>query len=69
MHQAADSSNHIASGALEQSRTAQDISERLEAIVAIAEQTASGSKQTAAASNEVAKLADELQDSIRSFSV
>lgn len=69
VHQASDSSNHIANAALEQSRTAQDISERLEQIVSIAEQTASGSKQTAQASNEVAKLSGELQDSIKSFKV
>ncbi|MGM0480909.1 MAG: HAMP domain-containing methyl-accepting chemotaxis protein [Pseudomonadota bacterium] len=67
VHQASDSSNHIATAAQEQSRTTHDISERLEAIVSIAEQTASGSKQTAQASTEVAKLADELQGSIRSF--
>lgn len=69
VHQAADSSNHITTAALEQSRTAQDISERLEQIVAIAEQTAAGSQQTAKASNEVAKLSEELQDSIKSFTV
>jgi methyl-accepting chemotaxis protein len=69
VHQASDSSNHIANAAKEQSSTAHDISERLEAIVSIAEQTASGSKQTAQASTEVAKLADELQDSIKSFRV
>lgn len=69
VHQASDSSNHIATAALEQSKTAQDISERLEQIVSIAEQTAEGSKQTASASNEVAKLSQELQDSIKSFTV
>lgn len=69
VHQASDSSNHIATAALEQSSTAQDISERLEQIVAIAEQTASGSQQTASASNEVAKLSEELQDSIKTFKV
>ncbi|MGX5914962.1 methyl-accepting chemotaxis protein [Aliidiomarina sp. Khilg15.8] len=67
VHQASDSSTQIAAAAEEQSATAQDISEKLEAIVAIAEQAEAGAKQTAQASDEVAKLSAEMQDSVKSF--
>jgi methyl-accepting chemotaxis protein len=67
VHQASDSSTQIATAAEQQSATAQDISEKLEAIVAIAEQAEAGAKQTAQASDEVAKLSAEMQDSVKSF--
>lgn len=67
VHQASDSSTAIATAAEQQSATAQDISEKLEAIVAIAEQAESGARQTAQASDEVAKLSAEMQDSVKSF--
>lgn len=67
VHQASDSSTAIATAAEQQSATAQDISEKLEAIVAIAEQAEAGARQTAQASDEVAKLSSEMQDSVKSF--
>lgn len=67
VHQASDSSTAIATAAEQQSATAQEISEKLEAIVAIAEQAESGARQTDQASGEVAKLAAEMQDSIKTF--
>lgn len=67
VHQASDSSTAIATAAEQQSATAQDISEKLEAIVAIAEQAESGARQTSQASEEVAKLSSEMQDSVKSF--
>ena len=67
VHQAADSSTAIAAAAEQQSATAQDISEKLEEIVAITEQAESGARQTSQASEEVAKLSAEMQDSVKSF--
>lgn len=67
VHQASDSSTHIATAAEEQSATSREISETLEQIVAIAERAESGALQTDEASNEVARLAAEMQESIRSF--
>jgi len=67
VHEAFDRSTQIASAAEEQSVVAHEISENLESIVAIAEQTTAGSQQTAQSSNEVAKLAEELQQSVQEF--
>lgn len=67
VHQAADSSTHIATAAEEQSATSREISEKLEQIVAIAERAEAGALQTDEASGEVARLAAEMQESIRSF--
>ena len=67
VHQAFDRSSQIATAAEEQSVVAHEISENLESIVAIAEQTTAGSKQTAASSSEVAKLSEELQQSVQEF--
>lgn len=67
VHQASDSSTQIAAAAEQQSATAQDISEKLEAIVSIAEQAELGARQTSEASDEVAKLSAEMQDSVKSF--
>jgi len=67
VHQASDSSTHIATAAEEQSATSREISEKLEQIVAIAERAEAGALQTDEASDEVARLAAEMQESIRSF--
>ncbi|MCO4322625.1 methyl-accepting chemotaxis protein [Aliidiomarina quisquiliarum] len=67
VHQASDSSTHIATAAEEQSATSREISETLERIVAIAERAEAGALQTDEASDEVARLAAEMQESIRSF--
>ena len=69
VHEAYDRSSQIATAAEEQSVVAQEISENLESIVTIAEQTTSGSQQTAASSGEVAHLAEELQQSVQEFKV
>lgn len=60
VHQAFDRSSQIANAAEEQSVVAHEISENLESIVTIAEQTASSS-------SKVASLAEELQRSVREF--
>ena len=67
VHEAFDRSSQIATAAEEQSVVAHEISENLESIVAIAEQTTAGSQQTAASSSEVARLAEELQQSVQEF--
>ncbi|MCJ8320440.1 MAG: methyl-accepting chemotaxis protein [Colwellia sp.] len=67
VHEAYDKSSQIATAAEEQSVVAHEISENLESIVAIAEQTTAGSQQTAASSSEVARLAEELQQSVQEF--
>lgn len=67
VHEAFDRSSQIATAAEEQSVVAHEISENLESIVAIAEQTTTGSKQTAASSSEVARLSEELQQSVQEF--
>ncbi|GMM86092.1 methyl-accepting chemotaxis protein [Pseudoalteromonas sp. MTN2-4] len=67
--QAHDVSEEISNAANEQQQVAQEISERLESIVAIAEQTAEGANQTSISSSEVAKLAEELRQSVEQFRV
>jgi methyl-accepting chemotaxis protein len=67
VHEAFDRSSQIATAAEEQSFVANEISENLESIVAIAAQTTEGSQQTAASSSEVARLAEELQSSVQEF--
>lgn len=67
VHEAYDRSSQIATAAEEQSVVAHEISENLESIVAIAEQTTAGSQQTASSSSEVARLAEELQQSVQEF--
>lgn len=67
VHQANDMSEQIVSAAREQNQVSSEISERLESIVAIAEQTASGSEQTELSSQEVARLAEELRLSVDEF--
>ena len=67
VHEAFDRSSQIATAAEEQSVVTHEISENLESIVAIAEQTTAGSQQTAASSREVARLSEELQQSVQEF--
>jgi methyl-accepting chemotaxis protein len=67
VHQAYDRSYQIANAAEDQNAVAHEISINLESILTIAEQTNAGSQQTASASNEVAKLSEELQQSVLEF--
>jgi len=67
VHEAFDRSSQIATAAGEQSVVAHEISENLESIDAIAEQTTAGSQQTATSSSEVARLSEELQQSVQEF--
>jgi methyl-accepting chemotaxis protein len=67
VHEAINRSSQITTAAGEQSVVTAEISKNLEAIVSIAEQTSIGSQQTAESSSEVARLADELQQSVQKF--
>lgn len=69
VHKAHDVSSQIEQAAREQNTVSRDISEKLENIVEIAEETASGAAHTSRASQEVAALAEELQSSVRKFQV
>lgn len=69
VHQTHDASEQISHAAQEQHSVSQEISERLEAIVSIAEQTATGADQTAISSHEVARLSEELRQSVVEFKV
>ncbi len=69
VHKAHEVSTRIAQAAREQNQVSSEISEKLESIVGIAEETTLGAQQTTASSAEVAKLADELQESIGEFKV
>lgn len=69
VHKAHDVSSQIEQSAREQNTVSQEISEKLETIVGIAEETTAGAQQTSDSSHEVARLAEELQQSIRQFRV
>lgn len=69
MHYAHDSGTHIANAAQEQNLVSQQVSEKLEHIAAISEETATGADQTAQSSHQVAQLAEELQASVGEFKV
>ena len=69
VHKAHDASIQIEISAREQNTVSRDISEKLENIVAIAEETSIGAEQTSDSSHEVAKLAEELQASVQQFRV
>jgi len=69
VHKAYDVSSQIEQSAREQNIVSQEISEKLENIVNIAEETAVGANQTSESSHEVAKLAEELQSSVQQFRV
>ena len=62
-------STRIEHAAREQHQVSAEISEKLESIVGIAEETTLGAQQTTQSSAEVARLADELQESIGEFKV
>ncbi len=69
VHKAHDVSSQIEQSAREQNTVSQEISEKLETIVGIAEETTAGAQQTSESRHEVARLAEELQQSIRQFKV
>jgi len=69
VHKAFEVSSRIEQAAREQHTVSSEISERLENIVGIAEETTVGAQQTTASSAQVAKLALELQESIGEFKV
>lgn len=69
VHQAHDSGTHIAHAAQEQNLVSQQVSEKLEHIAAISEETATGADQTAQSSQQVAQLAEELQASVGEFKI
>ncbi|QYJ78141.1 methyl-accepting chemotaxis protein [Shewanella acanthi] len=69
VHKAYDAGTHIAHAAQEQNLVSQQVSEKLEHIAAISEETAIGADQTAQSSHQVAKLAEELQSSVGEFRV
>ncbi len=69
VHKAHDVSTRIEQAAREQNQVSAEISEKLESIVGIAEETTLGAQHTTASSAEVARLADELQESIGRFKV
>ncbi|WP_394206020.1 methyl-accepting chemotaxis protein [Shewanella waksmanii] len=69
VHQAHDSGTHIAHAAQEQNLVSQQVSEKLEHIAAISEETATGAEQTAQSSQQVAQLAEELQASVGEFKI
>ncbi|MFT4926265.1 MAG: methyl-accepting chemotaxis protein [Phenylobacterium sp.] len=69
VHQTHDASDQISVAASEQHKVSQEISERLEAMVSIAEATATGADQTAISSHEVARLSEELRLSVDEFKV
>lgn len=69
VHKAFEAGTHIAQAAQEQNIVSQQVSEKLEYIAAISEETAIGADQTAQSSLQVAKLAEELQASVGEFNV
>lgn len=69
VHKAHDSGTHIAHAAQEQNLVSQQVSEKLEHIAAISEETSTGADQTAQSSHQVAQLAEELQASVKEFKV
>jgi len=69
VHTAFDVSSQIEQSAREQNLVSQEISEKLENIVNIAEETTVGANQTSQSSHEVARLAEELQSSVQQFRV
>jgi methyl-accepting chemotaxis protein len=69
VHKAYEVSTRIEQAAHEQHTVSSEISERLENIVGIAEETTFGAQQTSDSSAEVARLAEELQESIGRFKV
>jgi methyl-accepting chemotaxis protein len=64
-----DVSSQVAQSAREQNVVSLEISEKLENIVNIAEETTIGANQTSESSHEVAKFAEESQGSVQQFRV
>jgi methyl-accepting chemotaxis protein len=64
-----DVSSQVAQSAREQNVVSLEISEKLENIVNIAEETTIGANQTSESSHEVAKFAEESQSSVQQFRV
>ena len=69
VHQAVEMSSQISQAAQEQNLVTSDISQKLEIIVGLSEDTSQGAGQTESSSQEVARLAEELQASIKQFTV
>ncbi|WP_298770454.1 methyl-accepting chemotaxis protein [uncultured Shewanella sp.] len=69
VHKAHDSGTHITQAAEEQHIVSQQVSEKLEHIASISEETATGADQTAQSSHQVAQLAEELQASVKEFKI
>lgn len=69
VHQAFDAGTQIANAAQEQNQVSQQVSEKLEHIALISEETATGADQTAQSSHQVAQLAEELQASVGEFKI
>ncbi|WP_299004963.1 methyl-accepting chemotaxis protein [uncultured Shewanella sp.] len=69
VHKAHDSGTHITQAAEEQHVVSQQVSEKLEHIASISEETATGAEQTAQSSHQVAQLAEELQASVKEFKI
>lgn len=69
VHKAYDAGTQIAHAAQEQHIVSQQVSEKLEHIAYISEETAVGADQTAQSSQQVAQLAEELQASVGEFKV
>ncbi|WP_299493011.1 methyl-accepting chemotaxis protein [uncultured Shewanella sp.] len=69
VHKAHDSGTHITQAAQEQHIVSQQVSEKLEHIASISEETATGADQTAQSSHQVAQLAEELQASVKEFTI
>ena len=69
VRQAHDAGTHIANAAQEQNSVSQQVSEKLEGIATISEETSVGADQTAQSSQQVAQLAEELQASVGEFKV
>jgi methyl-accepting chemotaxis protein len=69
VHKAFDAGSQIAHAAQEQNLVSQQVSEKLEHIASISEETATGADQTAQSSHQVAQLAEELQASVGEFRV
>lgn len=69
VHKAHAVSTQIEESARTNSEVSQDISQKLDSIVGIAQETSVGALQTSEASKSVADLAEQLQQSIQHFKV
>lgn len=69
VHRAYEVSKQIKQASLEQHSASEQIGQRLESVVDIAEKTTEGARKTTSSSAEVSRLADELRNSISRFTV